>query len=96
MKVTVEGVNDEILELIPGGWGPDARVNMVIGDKNRSFIPVRLDHVGSIFGEEVSRLYLEEIIVVVKTKQQIKAEEAVKAAEESLKRAKEALEAVKK
>jgi hypothetical protein len=95
MKITIECNNDEVRQLLPNGWQRDTRLNLVLAGKERAFFPESIEHLGSTFGESVSRLYLEEI-VEIKTKQQIKAEEAVKAAEESLKKAKEALEAIRK
>ena len=95
MKITIECNNDEVRELLPNGWKRDTRLNLVLAGKERVFFPQSIEHSGSLFGESVNHLYLEEV-VEIKTKQQIKAEEAVKAAEESLKKAKEALEAVRK
>lgn len=95
MKITIECNNDEVRELSLNGWHSDARLNLVLAGKERVFFPESIEHLGSLFGEGVNVLHLQEV-VAVKTKQQIKAEEAVKAAEESLKKAKEALEAVKK
>lgn len=90
MKITIEGSDQEIREVMPDGWLPGLKVSVVVAGKVREFFPVRLKGY-----RDGNILDLVET-VPIKTKQKIKAEEAVKAAEESLKKAREALEVIER
>lgn len=97
MRITIDCTDQEAYGLLPDGLFSQKELHMVVAGKPRRFVPVTLDHhLGTfdVYCRNVT-LVLEEM-VTIKTKQEIKAEEAVKAAEESLKKAREALEAVKK
>lgn len=94
MRVIIEGTNREIRELCSDFYDLTQTTLKMFGKEYR-LIPLEVtlsDGDSSLFS---SRMVLQEV-VAFKTTQEIKAEEAVKAAEESLKKAKEALEAVKK
>lgn len=76
MRITIEGYDEEIREVMPDGWCPNIEIDILVGGRARVFIPTKM---GTLSVSNTNTLYLEEM-VKVKTKQEIKAEEAVKAA----------------
>lgn len=99
MRITIDCTDQEAYDLLPEGIFSQRDLVITVGGKTRRFAPISLEE-GRSYGPFSAytrnmTLVLEEM-VTIKTKQEIKAEEAVKAAEESLKKAREALEAVKK
>lgn len=91
MRVIIEGTNKEIRDLCPDL----TQTTLKMFGKEGRFAPVIIDICDHDSHLPSSRIVLLEVREF-KTPQEIKAEEAVKAAEESLKKAREALEAVKK
>ena len=98
MRITIDCTPEEVSELVQCGRAICGEiVNISIAGRERVFMIIHSQTGSGLRGwnDFASRIELDEVRLV-KTPQQIKAEEAVKAAEESLKKAKEALEAVKK
>ena len=94
MKIYIHGSSKEIREMCPDMHKLFQTTIRLFG-KDREFVPQLVNIQEGDDYTFRSSMVLQEL-VQVKTPQEIKAEEAVKAAEESLKKAREALEAVKK
>lgn len=94
MKIQIQADDLELFRLtqFQGGWAGDVIFKLVIGDTETPFKVVCLVHnnTAGLFGDNFLTL---EPVCLVKSKEQILAEEAVLKAEQSVEKAKEALQA---